>query len=109
MISTSKFPTAALSSCPFFRPLNPASSTVETVCPAKSRLRRRGTHSSSSSLILRHQPLPVLFEHAERLLPRHGREIVEKDIQTVPAFQIIEQVLDGDSRAREDRRSAQLL
>src|SRR5207253_7932838 len=36
---------------PFSSPLNPASSTVCTLCPTNSRLIRRGAHSSSSNFI----------------------------------------------------------
>ena len=52
------------SSAPFLRPLNPASSTVWTWCPAKSNRSRFGVHSSSSSFIFGEEPFAHEFNYS---------------------------------------------
>jgi hypothetical protein len=62
----------------------PASSTVETVWPTKSRLSRRVTHSSSSTRIIGEQLFFGSFQHSQCLFTRDSGELVKKLIQAFP-------------------------
>ena len=46
-----------------------------------------------------------LLKDSDRHLPRHRRELLQKHIQRIAFFDVVEQVLNGDSRSREDRRA----
>src|SRR5258706_917540 len=105
---TSKPAAASRSNSPFFPPAPPASATVLTSCPGNWSRSARGTHSSSSTRI-GDQVLFRLLERRDRQLPRNGWEVVEKLLQRVAAFQVVDQGLHRDSRADEYWRTTQNL
>ena len=49
---------------------------------------------------------PRLFKYRHRKFPTDGRKIVQKDLQRISGFQVIEQRLDRDTRASENGSSA---
>ena len=83
----------------FSSPLNPASSTVWTSWPAKSRLRWRVTHSSSSNFTFE-QPFLGEFQNPTNLFAGDGGKLVEKLIDRFALFDAVEQVLNWN-RCRE--------
>ena len=47
-----------------------------------------------------------LFKYRYRQFTTDGRKIIQKDLQRVPSLQVIEERLDRDARASENRSSA---
>src|SRR5258706_5412856 len=101
-------PAAAFRSSPFSKPFNPAAATVWTSCPARSRLRRCVTHSSSSSFTIE-QPFLGQFQDAADLFAGHGGKLFEKLLNCFAIFEAIKKVLDGNTRAAKDGCAAHLL
>ena len=58
---------------------------------------------------IRYQQLLGLFEHSHGLLVGHRRKIVQKLSKRMATFQVIHQVLDGNSSSHENRVPAKNL
>src|ERR1041384_8859703 len=106
--STSKMPAAAFNRSPFSSPFTPASSTVLTSCPTKSRLRKRVTHSSSSNFTLQ-EPFFREFKNTVHLRTRDGRKLIEKLIDRFPFLKAIKEVLNRHAGSAKHGRAARLL
>lgn len=76
---------------------------VLTSWPGSSARSALGTHSSSSTRIGDEVRL-CLLERSDRDLAAHGREVVEKLLKRVSAFEVVDQGLQRYPRADEDRR-----
>lgn len=56
---------------------------------------------------IRYQQLLGLFQCRHCLLVGYRREIVQELSERMPAFEVVDQVLQGNPSSHEDRRSAQ--
>ena len=66
----------------------------------------RGTHSSRSTRIGEEVRLR-LFKGGDRYRSAHGREIVQKFFERVPALDVVNQCLNGDPRTDENRSASE--
>ena len=48
-----------------------------------------------------------MFKGLHCCFSSHGRKIIKKLIQLLPAFQVVQQGLEGDTRASENRGAAE--
>jgi hypothetical protein len=129
VIKASNSFSANASRSPFLMPAQPCRGTVVTECSARSRARRRSTHSSSRMELMgsatskvksrgwrrvswettefqsSHRPgkdaIFRLFKKRNHLLARYRRESLEKVIDRIAAFQVINQVLNRNTRPGE--------
>src|SRR2546423_12994065 len=106
--STSNMLAAAFNRSPFSSSFNPASSTVLTSYPAKSRLRKRVTHSSSSNFTLE-EPFLREFKHTVHLRTGDGGKLIDKLIDRFPFLKAIKEVLNRHACSVKYGRAAQLV
>ena len=85
-------------------PDQPAACTVLTSCPVNSAERARGRFSSSRTRTGQNG-IPSQIERGERLLLRDRRELIEKLVERLSSFQVVEQCLNRHPRAAEDRHA----
>src|SRR5206468_463294 len=90
----------------FFTPAHPASATVLTSWPGRSLRKARGTHSSSSTRI-GDQVVLRLFQSRNSNFPGDRRKIVEKLVQRMTAFNVVDERLHRHTRANKHRGPAQ--
>lgn len=74
-------------------------------CPISSRPRRRG-RSSSSRMRIGRQSSPRFLQYGDGELPTHRREVVQKNFQSVPCFEMVKQGLDWYASTAKHRGSA---
>jgi hypothetical protein len=104
--STSNAGAAIASNLPFFSPAQPCFETVETLWPRSNEPGRAGTDSSSRMRIGRHRGTRF-FEHGDRQLTAHGREVPEKYIDAVAGLEVFEKNPHGHPGSAEHRRTAE--
>src|SRR6266545_3782625 len=85
---------------------SPRPTTVSTSWPARSKARSTGRCSSRRTRTGQKR-FSGKVECGDGLFALHGRKLVEKFIKSLAAFQMIEERLNGHSRADKDRRSAE--
>jgi hypothetical protein len=92
----------------FRSPAQPIRVAILTVCPASRGPSFRGRHSSRRMRAGKER----FFRYLERLdclLAAHGREIVEELVETVPSFEVIDEVLDRHARTHENWNASEYL
>src|SRR5262249_28416994 len=97
---------AASSSSPFFNPAQDCCWTVRTSCPRNRSASCRGSCSSSRTRTRSHRFVGC-FQSSNGLLPRHGWKRIKELLEAVIAFEIVDQVSEGNARADEHRRPTQ--
>src|SRR5688572_30047035 len=78
----------------------PISATVLTERPVISLQSLRGS-DSSSRMRIRGQCLVRQFQRFYRLLPGHGRKVVEKLVKRITRFKIVEEVFNRNAGTRK--------
>src|SRR5262245_3078780 len=93
---------ASCSSSPFFTPAHPASATVVTSWPTSSLRSARGTHSSSNTRIGDQMRLRLL-KRGNGNFSSDGGKIVKELLQRVTTFDVVDERLNGNTRADKYR------
>lgn len=91
-------------SSPFVRPVQPRPTTVSTLWPWSAAARLTGSCSSRRTRTSQQRSVREV-ERRDRLVAFHGWELAKKLVQGLAAFQVIEQRLDRNPCADEDRRA----
>jgi hypothetical protein len=110
--NTSNDPCATGSKAPSSKPCQPWRGTVVTACSGRSRSRRRGRHSSRSTFMSGgggQEAALGPFQNGQGLLTGYRRKIIEKQVQGIAGFQVVEQGPDRYARTGENRFAAQPL
>ena len=96
------------SSAPFLVPAQPSPDTVDTEWPASAAIRSYGRFSSSSTRTCQ-QALARELKGRDGLFASNRRELLEKLVQGIAGFEVVEKRLHWDASANEHRRSTQNL
>ena len=96
---------AARKRAPLRNPDHLCARTVETSWPVSSAARWRGSDSSISSRNAANDLFREL-QRRDRLFSRHRREGIEKLLERVAGFEVIEQVVHGHARPDENREAS---
>ena len=100
--TTSNVFAAWRNSAPFVRLVQDSSRTVDTSWPTSDSASGRG-RDSSSRIRTRSQPRAREFQRRDSLFPRYRREVFQESLKRIACGQIINEVLERDSCACEDR------
>jgi hypothetical protein len=87
---------------PFVMPVQPRRTTVSTLWPPSAAARSTGTCSSRRTRTSQ-QRSPCEVERRDCLVAFHGRELAQKLVQGLAAFEVIEQRPDWNACADEHR------
>src|SRR4051812_10929037 len=96
--NTSNCASARRNNSPLCFPAHPACGTVFTSCPVSSWVSTRGRHSSMSTRTLfrgLEKPALGFLKKCDHLFSRHRGEVIQKPIDAVAGFQIINEGLRG--------------
>lgn len=106
MMRTSNCPAACRNSAPFLSPAQPTPMTVCASKPHRSRAKSMGIDSSSRTRT-GHYLVACELKRGDGLFAAHRRELMQKLVETIASFEIIEERLHGHARAHEHRRAAE--
>jgi hypothetical protein len=104
--NTSNSFSASSSNSPFLIPLQPCFGTVVTAWLTSERAKRAGTHSSRCSHGAREHAFFSFFEKGDDLVAPNAGKILQKLVNRIAAFEVIDQVLDRHAGAGKARRAA---
>src|SRR3989442_4844635 len=91
---------------PFLTPVQPRPTTVWTSCPCSSRARSTGRCSSRRTRTGQER-IASEVERSDGLLAPDGRELPEELVEGLAALEVVEEGLDRDPGADENRRAAE--
>lgn len=101
----SKYSPACRSNAPFFVPDQPSACTLLTWCPVNSAARARGRFSSSRTRTGQNE-IARQVQRSECLFLGHRRKLIQEMVESLSAFQVVEERPNRHPRAAKNGRAS---